>query len=240
MGPGTFRANAPALDVPAIERDLARIPAVTSARVVVEDDQLNEIHVVCGPGRSPKLINRDVQSLLAARWGVDIDHRKVSVVQLDEEDIDLTAERAAAEASAAEEATPAPTTTTPTTTATATATARVSEIAVSVSDDKCEATVTITVGERRASGHATGVPTGDGQCRAAAGATLVALTSLDPRLAAFGVSDVARVPVGGGTAVVTTLSGWRDGAEHSHVGAATVGPLGELRASADAVLRAIV
>lgn len=235
MGPGSFRANPPDLDVAAMERDLARIPAVTSARVIVEDEQLTEVHVVCGPGRSPKLINRDVQSLLAARWGVDIDHRKVSVVQLSDEEIDLTADEPAAEPPAAEPPS-APSTAAP---SVAPRGARVVELAVSVSDDQCEATVTLTVGERRATGRATGIPTSDGQRRAAAGATLVALTTIDASLTAFGVSDVAAVTLGGARAIVTTINGWRDGNERSMVGAATVGSLGELRAAADAVLRAV-
>ena len=61
--------------------------------------------------------------------------------------------------------------------------------------------------------------------------------NLDGSLVGFGVSDIARVTVGGETAIVTTLSGWSGGAERTLVGAATVGPLGELRASAESVLR---
>ena len=223
MGPGSFRANAPTLDVDAIEHDLARIPAVTSARVIVADDQVDEVHIVCGSGRAPKLINRDVQSLLAARWGVDVDHRKVSVVQLSDEEIDLTVLQPGAEAApAASEVTGF----------------RVAEVSVSVSDHTCEATVTLTDGERRASGRATGIPSSEGQRRAVAGAALVALANLDQPVESFGVSDVAAVQVGGERAIVTTVNAWRDGAERAVVGAATVGPLGELRAAAESVLRA--
>src|SRR5882762_3074901 len=90
INPGAFRANQPVLDIPAIERDLGRITAVTSARVVVEDEQLREVHLVCAGGRSPKLVGRDAQSLLAARWGIDVDHRKVSVVQIVGEEEEAT------------------------------------------------------------------------------------------------------------------------------------------------------
>ena len=233
MGPGAFRANAPALDVPAMERDLARIPAVTSARVIVEEEELTEVHVVCGPGRSPKLINRDVQSLLAARWGVDIDHRKVSVVQLTDEEIDLTADEPPAEEAAAPQPPPRPPAP-----AVATTGARVAELSVSVSDDRCEAAITIAIGDRKATGQATGIPTLEGQRRAAAGAALAALTELDSGWTAFAVREVAAIEVGGERAIVATVSGWRDGAERSSVGAATIGALGELRAAAESVLRA--
>src|SRR5437764_10186447 len=132
LGPGSFRANAPDLDIDAVERDLARIPAVTSARVIVEDQLLTEVHIVCGPGRSPKLINRDVQSLLAARWGVDVDHRKVSVVQLADEEIDLTADQLPMDVPSTE---PSP--------GARTASMRVVELVMSVSDEQCQATVTV-------------------------------------------------------------------------------------------------
>jgi hypothetical protein len=233
MGPGAFKANAPELDVEAMERDLARIPAVTSARVVVENGELHEIHIVCGPGRSPKLINRDVQSLLAARWGVDIDHRKVSVVQLTDEDIDLTAEPAPAPAETPESAparTAAPSTG---------VTARVLEISVSVSDDHCEASVTVGTGDRKATGRATGIPSLEGQRRVAAGAALVAMANLEPSLTPFGVSDVTSMNVANERIIITTICGWRDGAERTMVGASPVGTLGELRAAAEAVLRAV-
>lgn len=224
MGPGAFRANAPALDVAAIEHDLARIPAVTSARVILANEQVDEVHIVCGSGRAPKLINRDVQSLLAARWGVDVDHRKVSVVQLADEEIDLTAlhEGEGEPARAVSELTRF----------------RVAEVSISVSDDNCEATVTVADGGRRASGRATGIPSLDGQRRAAAGAAVVALANLDQPVTSFGVSDVAAVEVGGERTIVISVTAWRDGAERALVGAATVGPLGELRAAAEAVLRA--
>jgi hypothetical protein len=52
---------------------------------VVGGARPSEIHVVAGRTRSPKQIVRDVQSLAVAGFGVSIDHRIVSVVQIDEE-----------------------------------------------------------------------------------------------------------------------------------------------------------
>jgi hypothetical protein len=70
-----------------LQEELQRIPAVRSARVI-GNDQPSEIHIVAGPERSAKQLVRDVQSLSAAGFGMTIDHRIVSVVQL--EDADLT------------------------------------------------------------------------------------------------------------------------------------------------------
>lgn len=68
----------------ALEADLRRVPGVRSARIVGEDAP-TEIHIVAGRERSPKQLVRDVQSLAQAGFGVPIDHRIVSVVQLDED-----------------------------------------------------------------------------------------------------------------------------------------------------------
>jgi hypothetical protein len=67
-----------------LERDLRKVQGIKSARVV-GDDEPAEIHIVASLQRSPKQVVRDVQSLAAARFGMPIDHRIVSVVQLDED-----------------------------------------------------------------------------------------------------------------------------------------------------------
>ena len=232
MGSGGFRANAPEIDVPAMERDLARIPAVSSARVVEDGGQVHEVHIVCGTGRSPKLIGRDVQSLLAARWGVDIDHRKVSVVQLEDGGgVDLTEE----EATVAEETTPAP----PGAGSPA-ARPAVVRVAVSVSGEDAEATVTVAADGRSAEGTARGVPSWAAQRRLAAAATLGALRELDPAVGSCEIAEISVVGHGAESVVVVAVATWRDGAERTLAGAAPVGAGGELRAAADSVLRALL
>jgi hypothetical protein len=66
-----------------IEALLERLPGVTSARVVVNDwGAIEEIHILGTSERNPKQVVRDVESSMAARWGISIDHKKVSVAQL--------------------------------------------------------------------------------------------------------------------------------------------------------------
>jgi hypothetical protein len=66
-----------------LQNDLRKIQGVSSVRIVGEDEPA-EIHVVATRARPPKQLVRDVQSLAAARFDIAIDHRIVSVVQLDE------------------------------------------------------------------------------------------------------------------------------------------------------------
>jgi hypothetical protein len=66
------------------EQELSKINGVRNVKVV-GGGRPSEIHVIAGSTRSPKQIVRDVQSLAVAGFGVSIDHRIVSVVQIDEE-----------------------------------------------------------------------------------------------------------------------------------------------------------
>jgi hypothetical protein len=65
-----------------LEEEIVRIPGVQSVRIV-GGDHPSEIHVVATPDRPPKQVVRDVQSLASAGFGIPIDHRIVSVVQLE-------------------------------------------------------------------------------------------------------------------------------------------------------------
>lgn len=67
-----------------LEEDLRRVPGIQSARIV-GDQGPTEIHIVANHDRSPKQLVRDVQSLAQAGFGLKIDHRIVSVVQLEDD-----------------------------------------------------------------------------------------------------------------------------------------------------------
>ena len=68
-----------------LEEDLRRVPGIQNARIV-GDQGPTEIHIVANHDRSPKQLVRDVQSLAQAGFGLKIDHRIVSVVQLEEDE----------------------------------------------------------------------------------------------------------------------------------------------------------
>jgi hypothetical protein len=76
---------------PAIEFELKtaieRIQGVVSAGIAF-DHQGNvvEVHLVSSPSRSPKALVRDIESLLFARFGIRMDYRAISVVQLGDDD----------------------------------------------------------------------------------------------------------------------------------------------------------
>ena len=73
------------IDLAGVERELCRIPEVRAARIVADHGgNPVEVHVLASPGKQAKQLVRDVQSVALAAVGLDLDHRIVSVVQLDD------------------------------------------------------------------------------------------------------------------------------------------------------------
>lgn len=67
-----------------VQEAIGGLAGIVAARVVAGFDRaVDEIHVVTTADRHPKQTVRDVQSLLYATFGLSIDHRVVSVVQVD-------------------------------------------------------------------------------------------------------------------------------------------------------------
>ncbi|MGD2103083.1 MAG: hypothetical protein PVG83_12700 [Acidimicrobiia bacterium] len=70
------------MDVAALQEKISRIEGVEAARVVAGNGAIDEIHVLARHIKQPKHLVRDVQSLGQAMFGIDIDRRVISVVQL--------------------------------------------------------------------------------------------------------------------------------------------------------------
>jgi hypothetical protein len=70
------------VDAATLQEKISRIDGVEAARVVAGNGHVDEIHVLARRNKAPKQVVRDVQSLAQALFGIDIDRRVVSVVQL--------------------------------------------------------------------------------------------------------------------------------------------------------------
>lgn len=64
------------------EHLIRQVRGVQGVRVVCSDDQIDEIHVLGSPDRSPKAIIRDIETILMIQGGVRINHRKISLAQV--------------------------------------------------------------------------------------------------------------------------------------------------------------
>ena len=174
--------------LPDLEDALRQIPGIKAASVVTSPDAVpTEVHVLATTGKAAKQIVRDIQSLAMARYGLDIDHRIVSVVQFDEpEDIQGVGEVSP----------PRPV---------------VSSITVRTTGDVAETTISVTLGGNTFEGMATGSASVSARPRLVAQATLDALREL---LGTPVELDHAAVVQVGGRAVavcVLTLSVPRQG-----------------------------
>jgi len=72
------------LDLREVEKELCRLPEVNAARIV--EDEIGrpvEVHILASRDKHAKQIVRDVQSVAMATFGLDLDRRLVSVVQLE-------------------------------------------------------------------------------------------------------------------------------------------------------------
>src|SRR5437763_3410826 len=165
-----------------IEKELCRLPAVNAARIVVDDiGRPKELHILASAEKSPKQIARDVQSVAMATFGMEIDHRIISVVQLDRSHMDPVVAPVGQ--------------------------ARVSIGAIS-SEQRCmrnHARVTLRRGDDESVGLAEGSIAESSRNRAVAQATLDALRQLESAAESADVEMAALVPLGSRDVAVVTL-----------------------------------
>ncbi len=68
-----------------IESIITQVQGVISGRLICQDDEIVEIHVLADSSRSPKQVVRDIESAVLVKQGLELDHKKISVAQLGED-----------------------------------------------------------------------------------------------------------------------------------------------------------
>ena len=77
------------MEIPEMKKAIEAIKSVESCGIVTDgNDRIEEIHIVADFHRNPKQISRDIQSVLISRFNLDIDHKKISIAQLKDVDIE--------------------------------------------------------------------------------------------------------------------------------------------------------
>ena len=175
-----------------LENTLRRLPGVEAARVVTERGAPVEVHVLARPGKQPKQIVRDVQSVALAAHGIRVDRRIVSVVQLEEGDIS-TGDRPIVE-----------------------------DVAEQIDGSRMSITVTLSWHDEHLIGTATGPASAGTRLRLVADATVAALQQALAEDAAFGIQAVSTPTVGLREVAVAQVVVVVDGAERLMVGSALV------------------
>lgn len=69
------------------ERLLCQLQGVLHSRFVLEDENtIAELHIIANMARQPKQLVRDIQSLMMARFNLNVDHKIISIAQISSED----------------------------------------------------------------------------------------------------------------------------------------------------------
>lgn len=72
-----------------VEQYLKQVKSVISCKIITDaENNIEEMHIVSNMQRSPKQISRDIQSILISKFGIHIDHKKISIAQIFDESID--------------------------------------------------------------------------------------------------------------------------------------------------------
>ncbi|MBI2169949.1 MAG: hypothetical protein HYU28_10715 [Actinobacteria bacterium] len=205
------------MDLEEVEQALCRLPDVTGVRIVGEGEQPTEVHVLARPGKPAKQIVRDIQSVALARFGLDLDRRIVSVVQLESDQV--TDER---EPDAGVSPRPA-----------------ITGITAEASGLRTLVRVTLAIEEIEAVGFAEGTIASTARHRLVGAATLDALRQLVPAAECLDVDSAQIVRVGINDVAVVTVVAVVPPEEQIISGSAVVRLHQEQEAVAKAVLDAI-
>jgi hypothetical protein len=202
------------LDLEAIERELCRLPDVAVARLVSDSaGRIVEAHIIGGHSKHPKQIARDVQSVALAEFGIEIDRRVVSVVQLDDGDVSLPIDDA-------------------------TGAFRPSIVSIQAETNGLRSVVRVTLGsdDAEAVGTATGSIATTARYRLVANATVDALRRLNAAAECLDVEHAQVVRVGASDVAVVTIVFVAPPNEQVVSGSAIV----RANQEADAVARAVL
>lgn len=160
-----------------IESALGQVAEIQAARVVASPEGvIQEIHVLALPSKSPKQLVRDIESTIMARFGIPVDHKKISIAQLGGE---VVRDRPSQEGRVPRECRP-----------------RIHAINVNVSGLVSAASVTLEIEGSMYVGEATAPASQTARDRSVAEATLDAVEQYVKGLPSFSLEDVAIVRLG--------------------------------------------
>ena len=200
------------INVNDIESILCRLKDVIAVSVVRDGkDEVAEIHVLTGSSRSPKQVVRDVESALMARLGIAVDHKKISVAQIDDDSPRYDHSRL-----------------------------KFSDVSISFNGSKTEATVRLARDGAVYSGDAEGMSSPTAQMKLIASATLRAIDETGLVNSSIVLEDVNEVSIGGRRVAVVLVNMITDRGEDLLTGSAVIKQdvwKGVVNATLDAVNR---
>jgi len=176
------------------EQVIQQVKGVSSVRVILGKEGIDEAHIVSDGTRLPKQLVRDIESAMLVQLGINLDHKKISVVQF-----------------AGREPIPA----------SLPARLRLNSIKLTTEGRSAEAMVSIAAGLNCFSGTATGLNTAKNKLRLVVIATLEAVHAYRG-LTKFSLEDVQKSMVGSREVLLVAISLLTDRGEDGLLGIAFV------------------
>lgn len=180
------------MDFIAFQDTINKIDSVISSKVIADDGQLTEIHVLTNNSRSPKQIVRDVETAIITIYDYRVDRKIISIAQIEAE-YDEKIKRI-----------------------------KFDGIAFSSSDNITECTVTLVYEEEEYSVSQRGIRTQANKRKIVADTTIKTIEKILGQLTLFDVQDVAVHTSGNVTFVTSLVNMLVHGNEEIMVGAAIV------------------
>jgi len=180
------------MDPVALQEKISRIDGVEAARVVAGNGHIDEIHVLARRHKHPKQVVRDVQSLAQALFGLNIDRRVVSVVQLADSVLNSGSRPALV------------------------------DVAESTDSNRAEVTVTLKWKERLLVGQSTGAAASATRWRLVAEATLEAVRQAMHQDIGLGITSMDLPTLGSRTIAIAQIVVVTDTRERNLIGCAYV------------------
>jgi len=230
-----------------LEHELCRIPEVTAARIVMNDEgRPAEVHILASPDKHAKQVVRDIQSVAMASFGLDLDRRLISVVQLEGEKANGNDDRRADGIDGIDGPLPEPLEMTDVPRPSLRTIDEddrdrvvVEGVVTLRSGVTAVAEVALQQGDERVTGRAEGTVASSAILRVVAQATLDGLRQLEPAALRVDVETATVVRVGERSVALATVVLMRPPHEEVMAGAAVVRAAGDHDAVARAVLHAV-
>ena len=182
-----------------IEEALSQVAEIKAARVVSSPEGvIQEVHVLALPTKAPKQLVRDIESTIMARFGIPIDHKKISIAQLGQEAVTKNGSK--------------PSSVRP----------RIVSINSTVAGVRTTVGVTLEISDMEYIGKSAGPNSQTGRQRLVAEATLDAISQYGDGPYTFALEDVSILPLGKEQVAVACVTLVSTLGEQSFAGSALV------------------
>lgn len=190
---GADKSNSTGNGIVAYETLIQQIRGVVAARVILDSvGNFTEIHVVSNLERNPKQIVRDIETVMMVKFGIPLDHKIISVVQIAEGICSRNQENWRP---------------------------RLTTVQTVVSRQKIDVSVSLSIQEKSYEGRASGTNTNSNRVRLVAAATLNALEHYLDKSVILAVEDVAKMSFAGSEVIVVSVTLVTAGSEQTLLGA---------------------